>query len=180
MAEASTPKMTFEYYYEKYYAQVYRYVYGKISNLHDSEDLAQDAFVSAYTKFDDFDPQKASFQTWIFFIVGNKLKNYYRDRKVNIDIDDPEQYIEPFDDGFEDEMLNAEYLTQMRNHLADALENLNSLQRNIVILSYFKNKTSNEIAVTLGMSSGNVRVQLSRAISKMRDYFENNNITWEI
>lgn len=173
-------KYNFEVYYNKYYTQVYRYIYSKITNLHEAEDLTQDSFVSAYEKFDSFDPNRASFQTWIFFIAGNKLKNYYRDKKFNINIDDPEQYIEPFEEGFEDEMLEAECLTQMRSYLADALEELNSTQKSLVILSYFHNKTSKEIALELGMSDGNVRVQLSRAIAKMRVYFEKNNVLWEI
>jgi RNA polymerase sigma-70 factor (ECF subfamily) len=173
-------KKTFEFYYEKHYSQVYLYIYKKIQNVHDAEDLAQDSFVSAYTKFDSFDPVRATFQTWIFFIVGNKLKNYYRDRKINIDIDDPEQYLEPSEDSFEDEMVEAEYLTQMRDCLADALENLNDTQRQIVILSYFKNKNSKEIASEMGMTDGNVRVQLSRAIIKMRSYFDDHNIEWEM
>ena len=77
-------------------------------------------------------------------------------------------------------MVEAEYLTQMRDYLADALENLNDTQRQIVILSYFKNKNSKEIASEMGMTDGNVRVQLSRAIIKMRSYFDDNNIEWEM
>ncbi len=181
MSEISVKeKKPFEFYYEKYYTQVYLYIYKKILNVHDAEDLAQDSFVSAYTKFDGFDPARASFQTWIFFIVGNKLKNYYRDRKINIDIDDPEQYTEPSQEGFEDEMVEAEYLTQMRDYLAQALESLNDTQRQIVIAAYFNNKTSRETAAEMGMTDGNVRVQLSRALIKMRAYFEEHNIEWEI
>ena len=173
-------KMTFEHYYEEYYRQVFVYAYKKISNLHEAEDLAQDAFVSAYEKFENFDPEKASFQTWIFIIIGNKIKNYYRDKKSYIDIDDPEQYIEPYEESFENEMLEAEYLTEMRAYLSEALEELNSIQKNIVIASYFKNKTSKEIAADLGMTDVNVRVQLSRAIKKMKNYFDKNNIIWEL
>lgn len=173
-------KMPFEYYYNKYYTQVYLYVYKKISNLHDAEDLAQDAFVSAYAKFDSFDPARASFQTWIYIIVGNKLKNHYRDRKVGIALDDPEQTVEPAEEGFEDEMVEAAYLAEMRSSLAAALEELSEIQRQIVIASYFKNQTSGEIAFALGLTDGNVRVQLSRAIGKMRTYFEKRNIAWEL
>lgn len=175
-----TIKKSFEFYYEKYYKQVYLFIYKKINNIHEAEDLTQEAFVSAYEKFEGFDPQRATFQTWIFFIANNKLKNYYRDRKATVDIDSPEQYIEPSEDSFEDEMLEAEYLTQMREYLAAALEELNSIQKNIVILSYFKNMPSKEIALYMGMSDGNVRVQLSRAIKKMKEYFDKNNIIWEL
>ncbi|MBR6940225.1 MAG: sigma-70 family RNA polymerase sigma factor [Clostridia bacterium] len=179
-ADVRTEKLKFEQYYEKYYNQVYLYINKKIQNVHDAEDLATDVFIACYEKFDSFDPGKASFQTWVFFITNNKLKNYYRDRKINIDIDDPEQYIEPAEEGFEDDFVAAEYLTAMREYLAEALQEVSELQRTIITESYFHNKSSKEIALKLHMTDGNVRVQLSRALAKMRVYFEKNNISWEM
>ncbi len=173
-------KNTFEYYYKKNYDRVYRYIFGKISNVHTAEDMTQDVFILVYNRFDSFDPEKASFETWLFVIVKNKLKNYYRDRKVLVDIDDPEQYTEPSEEGFEDDIVEAEYLSRMREYIADALEELNEVQQKIVVESFFNNKSSKEIAFMTGQTDVNVRVQLSRAIKKMRSYFEKNNIEWEM
>ena len=173
-------KMSFEYYYEQHYKQVYMYVYSKISNAQEAEDIAQDSFVSAYTKFENFDPERASFQTWIFVIVSNKLKNHYRDRKIAVYTDDDDEFLELSEEGFEDEMVEAEYLAEMRNELADALETLSEDEKDIIRCIYFENKTSKEAALMLGMSDVNVRVKMSRAIAKMRKYFEKNGIEWEM
>lgn len=173
-------KCTFESYYEQYYRQVYLYIAKKINNIHDAEDIAMDAFASCYEKFDSFDPERASFQTWLYVIVNNKLKNHYRDSRSFVDLDDPEQYEEPCVEGFEDEMVAAEYLGEMRNELAAALEMLNDTQKTIVVESYFHNRNSKEIASLLCMSDVNVRVQLSRALKKMKEYFDKNNIIWEM
>lgn len=173
-------KMSFEYYYEQHYRQVYLYVFSKISNAQEAEDITQDSFVSAYTKFENFDPERASFQTWIFVIVSNKLKNHYRDRKIAVYTDDDDEYFELSEDGFEDEMVEAEYLAEMRDRLADALEMLSDDEKDIIKCIYFDNKTSKEAALLLGMTDINVRVKMSRAIAKMRKYFEKNGIEWEM
>ena len=169
-------KNSFEYYYNSLYNQAYGYILKKVIDRYTAEDILMDAFLSCYQKFDQFDPQKASFQTWLYVVINNKLKNYYRDRKEYDNIDDCMEY----SDTFEDEFIAAESFADMRTALANALETLPEPQKTIVIMKYFKNKQAAEIGTVLGLSPGNVRVQLTRAMSKLRDYFESNGIEWEI
>lgn len=168
-------KLSFEEYFNRYYPQVQKYILKKVSDIQTAEDLAMSSFASCWEKFSSFDPAKASFQTWLYVIVNNKLKNYYRDKKVFVDIDDIDESF----DGFEDELTTAEYMGYLRNHLADALESLSEIQRSIVIQKYYQNKDSNEIALEVGLTPGNVRVQLTRAIKKLKQYFDEKNIKWE-
>lgn len=168
-------QMSFEQYYDKYYSVVLGYITRKINNRYNAEDLTMDVFTSCYQKFDTFDPQKASFQTWLFVIVNNKLKNYYRDKKEPDELDESVE----FGEYFEDDIIQAQYIMQMRDYLADAIELLNETQKTIVINKYFCNKNSSEIAEMTGLSPVNVRVQLSRAMTKMKEYFEKKNIVWE-
>lgn len=168
--------LDFEGYYNKYYQQVYLYILKKVGNVALAEDLTMDAFYSCYKNYASFDETKASFGTWIYVIVNNKLKNYYRDKKEFDDVDE----VEKGDSGFEDEIVEAEYLTGMRKELALALKSLNPIERSIVVGKYFKELNSNEIAAENAMTPGNVRVILHRAINKMKTYFDNKNIKWEM
>lgn len=168
-------KEQFEKYYDKYYYQVYKHILKKISDTTQAEDMAMESFLVCYQKFDTYDPQKASFATWLYVIVNNKIKNYYRDHKTYEDIDNISIPV----DNFEDDLTCAIHLDDMRKHLADALSTLPEIQRKIVIYKYFKNKNSSEIAEIVGISSVNVRVNLSRALKKIKDYFEENSIEWE-
>lgn len=165
----------FESYYNTYYPQVYKYICRKIGDPVQAEDLAMDAFVACLQKFETFDPQKASFATWLYVIVNNKLKNFYRDRKPTEELDENVQLPQ----SFEDEVAAAGYLDDMRNKLLEALKTLPELERKIVVYKHFKNKTADEIADLLSMTPVNVRVRLSRALKKLRAYFEENNIEWE-
>lgn len=167
--------LSFEDYYMKYYPQVYRYIYKKIKNVQLSEDIAMDSFAVCWEKFKTFDSEKASFQTWLYVIVNNKLKNYYRDKKDFAELDD--NILDTLEGT--DELEKAVELTFLREHLADALEELNEIQREIIIYKYFYDKKSNEIALMMGLTPVNVRVQSKRGLEKMKEYFIKNNIRWE-
>lgn len=168
-------RQAFERYYQKYYPLVLKRIKNKISNIEQAEDLTMDVFAKCYEKFDEFDETKASFGTWLYVIVSNKLKNYYRSKKQFDEIDERMEAVS----GFEEEIISAEYIKQMRNSLANALETLNETQRKIVILKYFQEKNTAEISRITGMTEVNVRVTLSRGIAKLKEYFEKNDITWE-
>ena len=72
-----------------------------------------DVFYSVWEKFDTFDENKASFQTWLYVIVSNKLKNYYRDRKEIVELDDSLAT----EDDQADDVLSAIHLQYLRDHL---------------------------------------------------------------
>ena len=165
----------FEKYYIKYYPQVYGYVVKRVFSEQAAEDLTMDVFYSVWEKFDSFDETKATFQTWLFVIVNNKLKNFYRDRKDSVELDDSIAS----EDNQLDEVIEAMQLQYLRDHLYAALKELNEIQRKIVICKYFYNMNATDIACRTGLSAGNVRILLKRALDKVRNYFRKNNIRWE-
>ena len=170
-----TKRKEFQQHFENYYTQVYRYILKKISNLSQAEDMAMDCFVSCYQKFESFDPSRASFGTWLYVIVNNKLKNYYRDHKITEELDESVE----LPGHFADEIVTAEYLAGLRKHLAQALHTLSQIEQTIIVHKFFKNKTSPQIAEIVGLSPVNVRVHLSRALKKLKQYFVDYNIEWE-
>lgn len=165
----------FREYFEKYYKQVFTFILKKGIQYQTAEDLAMESFLSCWANFKDFDSQKASFSTWLYVVVKNKIKNYCRDKKEHTELKDDFGSAAKLQDDF----VEAMQLNFLRGHLAVALEKLNEAQRRIVIYKYFKGKKSNEIALLIGTTPGNVRVQLKRAMDKLKAYFLNNNIRWE-
>lgn len=168
-------ELEFETYYRKYYPQVYGYIVKKVLSEEAAEDLTMDVFYSVWDKFASFDQSKATFQTWLYVIVNNKLKNFYRDRKENVELDDSIAE----EDNQVDEVVEAMQLQYLRDQLYIALEELNELQRKVVICKYFHNMNASDIAYQTGLSPGNVRIVLKRALDKVRNYFNKNNIRWE-
>lgn len=169
-------KPSFETCFQAHYDKALGFVRRRVTDWQAAEDIVMDAFVSCYEKYDSFDPERASFGTWLYVVLKNKLKNYYRDNKLHEDIDDCEEAV----GGFEDELLAAEALHGFRQELAQALEVLPEVQRNIVAYKYFQNKNATEIAALTGLEPGNVRVQLSRALKKLRAHLEAKQMGWEL
>lgn len=169
-------KLTFEEYFQAYYQQAFKHAMKKVANVDVAEDITMDTFVSCYKNFESFDPRKAKFATWLYVSLNNRIKNYYRDRKEYACLDDHDDIA----NSQEEEMLQSIYLSEMRSALALAMETLNETQKQIVIKKYFRNMSSNEIADDIGSSAGNVRVQLTRAVKKLKEYFEEHNYNWEM
>lgn len=152
----------FDSFYRENYPKVCSWLKNKISNPEDVEDIVSDAFAYYYKNLKHYDQKKASPVTWLYVIVNSRWKNYIRDKKSNDDIAE----IDPPGDS---DIEQAYYIHELRDAIAKALLTLPERQRAIVILSYFQGKNSNEIAGMLGISAANVRMELSRALRKLRE-----------
>jgi len=154
----------FEQIYCEYYLRLVKYVRKKISSMQDAEDIVQDTFAALYRNFDRYDPSKASVSTWVFVAVNNRLKNYYRDRKSTVSLDDADNPIDIADEQLIEQAVEFE---ETRRMLLDALGQLSEKEQKIVRDTYFTKKTSAAIGEEMGMSAVNVRVTCSRALKKL-------------
>ena len=146
--------------YTSYYKKVLGYINGKVCNLSLAEDLCSEVFLKIFEKLDSFDAEKASLSTWIFTITRNRLTDYYRTRRVFEEI--PETLTD--DSCVEAEICNQESLDE----LADALEKLDSRERDIIILHYYSGCTLKEIAERLGISYAYVKILHNKALALLR------------
>ena len=165
--ECADRDIVFEKLYNEYYLRVFRYAWKKVRNSDDAADLAQTAFCYCYQHFDEFDDRRASFGTWIFLVLTSRIKNFYRDRKDSVHID---EVIEILPD--ETDFDHAIELEEMRGQLLDALHACTPVQAEIVRSRYFQKQSTRDISLRTGLSEANVRTQLSRALKKMREHME--------
>lgn len=153
----------YEVFYSENYQRVLHYVRSKIGNDEDAEDLVSEIFLYCYKHYEDYDPEKSSITTWLYLILNSRVKNYYRDHVAFADY-------EAVADTMQDlsiDMDEGVYLEQLHSALMKAIGTLPDRQQKIVMMRYFQNYSSEEIAKRLGITSGNVRVQLSRALDKL-------------
>lgn len=167
-------KPSFEDFYESNYNRVLYHVKGKITNHEDAEDLTSAIFTYCYAHYEDYDPEKSSITTWLYLIVNSRIKNYYRDHDA-VAFADYEVVSETMQDHSVD-LDEGVYMEQLHGALMKAIGRLPERQKQIVMMSYFQNLTSDQIAKKLGLTSGNVRVLLSRALDKLA---KDNERLWE-
>ena len=58
--------------YRLFAADVYRLVYGLLGHREDAEEVMQDTFVYAIRNLSRFNPERASFRTWLFVIATSR------------------------------------------------------------------------------------------------------------
>ena len=143
-----------------------RFLMSHTNNREDAEDLMQDVFTSCYKAQERFDSTKCSEVAWLFIIAKNKLKNYYRDKKNTISLDAID--IEQKDT--KDYMEQAVHVMHCREVAAKAIKKLDERSQKIILLRFFEEKSHDEIAEIMNLTTGNVRVIQSRALKQMEEY----------
>lgn len=152
----------YAYFVKKYSQQVLDFTVRMVSCMADAEELAQNAFIKAFNKFEKFE-QRASFLTWISRIAFNESINHLRRRKLHyIDIDE----VPVADCNLLDDELstgNEERIKLME----EAIDILPPDERMLVHLYYYEDKPLNEIAYVMDVEPNALAVRLHRIRKKL-------------
>jgi len=133
------------------------------------EELAQEAFVRAWTNLGDFQPERAAFSTWLFAISRNLALNEISRAGHRLEIAADED----LDQACVEE-TPATLLERKRDkaRLHVALGELEPAQRCVLALSYLSELSLAEVAAIEGISVGAAKVRLHRARQALRQVLE--------
>ncbi len=133
---------------------VERTVFFRISPRADAEDVLQEAYLTAYHKFDTM-MNRLVFKAWIIRIARNKCVDYYRRRAARTEI--PVEMLS--------ERVMAYGRCGLREQLVvqETLEQLSGKDRDILKLYYFQELPQTEIAEKLQVPLGTVKSRLHTA-----------------
>jgi RNA polymerase sigma-70 factor (ECF subfamily) len=136
---------------------------GIVRNVHDAEDLAQEAFVSAYRNIGRFRSGEP-FGPWIFRIVTNRALDVVKHRTKF-----PSVELGPGDAaGRRDEADTEATANEIAGRIDRAIEELPEMQRLVARLHLIEELDHDEIAAITGLSQGTVRSHLSLARGKLK------------
>ncbi len=150
--------------------------YYLTGNQADAQDLAQEVFVQAYTKFGSF-RQEADLGTWLHRIAMNIWSNMQRRQKFPnlLSLDDPVQTGEgeftrsvASDDpaGNPEEAFEGK---ELQESVRQALRSLSEEFRVVLVLREIEGYSYEEIARITGCSLGTVKSRMSRARQALRE-----------
>ncbi|MBO7594778.1 MAG: sigma-70 family RNA polymerase sigma factor [Salinivirgaceae bacterium] len=152
----------YAYLVNQYSQQVLDFTTRMVGNRADAEELAQNAFVKAFNKFEKFE-QRASFLTWVSRIAYNESINHLKRRKLHyVDIDEV-----PVADC---NLLDDELSTGNEERIKLLEEAINALppdDRMLVHLYYYEDKPLNEIAYVMDAEPNSLAVRLHRIRKKL-------------
>lgn len=151
----------YAYFVKRYSQKVLDFTMHMVSNRADAEELAQNAFVKAFNKFETFE-RRASFLTWVSRIAYNESINHLKRRKIClIDIDDTQIAESQIDEDLStgrDERIRL---------MKDAIECLQPDERMLVQLYYYEDKPLQEIAFIMDAEPNALAVKLHRIRKKL-------------
>jgi RNA polymerase sigma-70 factor (ECF subfamily) len=133
-----------------------------VGDRDDAEDIAQEAFIRAYTKLSRFDGRKARFSTWLYKIATNVALDFLRSKKRQINVEDIETIAESTMPVYleEDEKIA----------LMQAVAQLHPPEFRQVIEGYFwEGKSYQTIAAEAHIPINTVRTRLRRAKLQLKE-----------
>lgn len=140
----------------QYADNVYRFVVKNIRNSEDARDIVQTSFEKLWKHRDTIESAQA--KSWLFTVAYHQLIDWVRKKNRSAHSEDvPEAATASL---FEKKALQEK--------LQDALQQLNEVQRSLVLLKDYEGYSYEEIGVITGLNASQVKVYLHRARHTLR------------
>ena len=136
---------------------VYRVAYGLTGDRESALDVVQETFLKVHTRLGSFRGD-GKIRNWIVRIAANEALNWRRS-SARLETDELDESV--YSPSIEPDTLARRSLTR-------SLEALGPKQRLAIVLRYFGERSTREIAATLDCSEGTARNVLFRGLAKLR------------
>lgn len=157
---------------ELYKDKVYQISYRMVGNVHEAQDIAQEAFLRAYMNIESYDTNR-KFSTWLFRIVTNlsidrlrkKKPDYYLDQEVEgSDGLTFSSQIAATGELPEDQVITHE----LQEWIQKEILNLPLKYRSAIILKYIEDLSLKEISEVLDIPVATVKTRIHRGREALR------------
>jgi RNA polymerase sigma-70 factor (ECF subfamily) len=149
--------------------RVFNICYRMLGNRHESEDVAQEVFITVFKTIETF-REEAKFSTWLYRVAVNHCKNRikYLARRHDKDRDELDEGASgangtPIGAPLPNAPDRALEGAQMEKLLQDAIALLDEDQRTVVVLRDVEDLSIEEICEITGLPDGTVKSRLHRA-----------------
>ena len=143
----------------RYQDSVFGLAVSMTKNHADAADMAQDAFVRAYTKLDQYNPEY-NFRSWLLRICANRTKNLFRKRVNRQRIEDEFQ----LETDIQESSEGPDY-----SELEAALKQLPAKLGAPLRLKYLEGLAYDEIAKVLGIGVSAAKMRVMRARNQLAE-----------
>ena len=154
----------FEHLVVRYERRVYGLIYRLSGRPQDAQDLFQTVWMQAFAGRSGF-KQRSKFSTWLYAITLNQVRDWRR-RQAQQGQRRGELLHDPVDTkpGLLDRLLKRD----AQQHLHRALRTLSPADQEVLALYYLQDLDYAEIAAVTGKALGPLRVQVHRALQRLK------------
>lgn len=154
----------------EYLKPIFSFTLKRTKTIQEAEDLAQEIIIKVYKAIKNMD-NIYNVESYIWRIAHNTVANYYRGKArsfIGINIDDVAETIKCKQSTVEETYIKNEEMNKLRDKIAY----LSKIQRQIVILYYYKGKKQEEISQLLDIPKGTVKWHLFEAKKELKKGME--------
>ncbi|MEG0307314.1 MAG: sigma-70 family RNA polymerase sigma factor [Clostridium sp.] len=134
--------------------RLYKFAYVYVKNEGDAKDIVQETVYKAFANIRKLNDTEM-FNSWITRILINTAMDYLKKRNK-------------FSYGSESELENYPVKDEIHVDLYDAVDNLQGLDKTVIILKYFEDYKIKDIATILEISESKVKNHLHSGLNKLR------------
>lgn len=155
-----------------YKDKVYHIAYRMLGNAHEAQDVAQEAFLRAYTNIQSYDENR-KFSTWIFRIATNLAIDRLRKKKPDFHLEDKvggTENLDYYSQFASEEALPEEQVVklEMQEWIQREIMQLPPKYRSAVILKYLEDLSLKEISEILNLPVPTVKTRIHRGREALR------------
>jgi len=181
-----------EHWLDSYGDILYRYSFRYVKDKHTAEDLVSETLLAGLKAQSSFAGQSTE-QTWLIGILNNKIMDYFRKSKREINFDEADIISIDMDEDFiqsgretgtwkpnrrpAEWMVDADDPVELKEfwlYLNNCIERLNIRLSMVYVLRELEEMDSENICNVLEISHTNLRVMLYRARKQLRHCLEKN------
>jgi RNA polymerase sigma-70 factor (ECF subfamily) len=138
-----------------HWPRAYRAAYLVVHDAAAAEDIAQEAFLAAIRRLDQFDRSRA-FGPWLHRIVVNRAIDWARARQLRSEAELADAFA-------------PEHHAELSDATLVALAALTPEHRAVIVMRHLLGYTPGEIADLLGLPRGTVNSRLRRGLDRLRE-----------
>ncbi|HEX7896454.1 MAG TPA: RNA polymerase sigma factor [Planctomycetota bacterium] len=157
---------------EKYSARIINLAYAMMSDRHEAEDVAQEAFVRAYKGLPRFQ-RKAKFSSWLYQIALNLCKDHLKAKSRHAKSADEDQ-LNGVDGNPRDEAATMVVEGELSQKMRERIQELPVLYRESFVLRHLQGLDYADIAKITEVPADTVRVRAYRAREMLRQTLAKN------
>lgn len=144
--------------FNRHHVHIFNFLYKMSGDKMLSEDLTQDVFYKVIKYRTSY--KKGNFVSWLFTIARNSLNTHFTRNKEIVNDLDTVKY-----------RLGEEDKNEDHSHLHRALQQLETSDRELVILNRFQGIRYEELAEIMNSTPGAVKTKMSRALKKLKTIY---------
>lgn len=142
---------------DRYYNAIHAFCCRRMGDSSIGADVCQDTFLKMVQNLPKY-RERGYFKSWLFTIASNCCRDAFRKKRPTVELSE----------AIADDKRPFEHHSENAALIKDALDALPEIQKEVVILRYYHDFSTNDVAQVLRIPAATVKTRLHRGLKKLQ------------